>query len=124
MYKLSKHASVDRIERLYYLMETLGIGEEVCWSFSKAGQNRRQILTSTGVVLVLGEDECVITAYVATMKEATYIWHTSHPTRANQTMPQWLYTRVVHNRKYYRGNQQINAEYHYHSDEMKNHNFF
>ena len=120
MYKISKHASEERLERFCYLMETLGIGEEVCVSNARTDA-RKTVLTSTGIVLVLAEDGCVITAYIATMKEAVFIWH--HSERSSSKMPTWLYNRVLNNKKYWRESTRLSLVHHYHEEET-NHKFF
>ena len=107
MYRISKHASEDRFERMCFLMEQLGIGEEVC-VLNARYPSRQLALTSTGVILVLGDDRCVITAYVATIKEAMAIWRGASPAHKNARMPNWLYDKIIANRCYYEDCRKLN----------------
>lgn len=98
MYRMSKHASKDRFERMAFLATEIGIGEELCKSVGRTGY--RHILTTTGIVLILPPDEdIVVTAYLATMAEVTFIWRNSG--MPFDRMPNWFYTRVRDNRKLY-----------------------
>lgn len=121
MYRISKHASEDRFERMCYLMEQLGIGEEVCQMTDRNRTDRQIALTSTGVILVLAADGCVITAYVASIREAMAVWRKSSPAREAMRMPNWLYEKILANRFYY---EDCNALNEYFYGKGKNYSFF
>lgn len=114
MYRVSTHLSEDRFERIMYIMENLGIGEEVCQSPCIGRIDRYAVLTSTGVVLILNDESLVITAYVPTMKEAVAVWKTSHPTHENVRMPDWLNSKIKQNRKHHEELQRMNVICGYH----------
>ena len=121
MYRISKHASEERFERMCFLMEKLGLGEEIgsCRTFKE----RKLTLTTTGMILVIGSDGCVITAYVATMREAMKIWRSTSTTHAQTKMPNWLYEKILYNRPYYEDCSQLSKMLEYHGHEI-NHRFF
>ena len=111
LYRVSPHVSEERFERIMYIMENLGIGEEVCKNTGRNHIDRLEILTSTGVVLIVNKyDNIVITAYVPTMKEAVAIWKNSNPLHSNLRMPDWLNAKVKQNRKHYEILNRMNVE--------------
>jgi len=110
MYKMSKHASIERYERLAYLVDTVGIGEELCRVYRE--ESKVEILTDTGVILVIGIDNTLITAYLANLNKAFSIWRGS--TIGARQMPQWLYKRLLSNRQYYNHSIEIDDLFGYH----------
>ena len=98
MYRMSKHASEERFERMAFLVSEIGLGDKLCAATGRTGY--RHILTTTGIVIILPPcEDLVVTAYLATMSEVTFIWrHSGMPT---ERMPSWLYTKVKSNRKIY-----------------------
>lgn len=103
MYKLTYHASVERLERLLYINLNIGIGEEVCRSRGRHGNT--EILTSTGVVLVLGENDIVITGFIAHMNKAIGLWR--HSERGNTPLPRDIYKTILKNETAYKKTQEI-----------------
>lgn len=120
-YRISKHASEERFERMCFLMEKVGLGTEIC--SCSTFNDRTLTLTSTGIVLVIGSDNCVITAYVTTMKEAIKIWRNTSPTHAQTKMPNWLYEKIIANRPYYEECHQLDEMLNYHTTK-KTYRFF
>lgn len=118
MYKLSPHASQERIERLMYLNLHIGIGNEVC-SMRGLVPDRREVLTDTGVMLILSDEDVVITAYLATMRQAMRVWRSNYD---NMRMPNRLYRKVIENRKAYENVKEIDHLFGYH--EKENYNYF
>lgn len=118
MYKISKHASQDRIERLMYINMEIGIGEELCSTPSR--DNTIEVLTTTGVLLVLDNDRKVITAYMASMDRATRVWRSAH---GNIRMPNDFYELLLRNRAKYRKVQEIDETFGYHVHDMKKYKF-
>lgn len=98
MYKLTKHASKDRIDRLIFIVENIGIGEIVCSAKQEKG-NATVAITDTGVLLVLAQDgNTIITAWIASIADATHIWRKAN---GECNMPQWLYEKIVRHKGLY-----------------------
>lgn len=99
---LTAHARFDRMTRIEYIIDTVGIGEVIaeCASHNENGGYRR--LTSTGVIIVVGNDKrTIITAFIAEPKQAAAIYLEAKKVRK---MPDNLYNRVRKN-EYYQKNQ-------------------
>lgn len=96
MYHISKHASKERLERLLYITLEVGIGEEV----ARVPTEREtvEVLTDTGVLLVIGKDDLVVTAYIASLDKIFAIWQNAYGTTK---MPSWLYVRFLRNDERY-----------------------
>lgn len=96
MYHISKHASKERLERFLYITLEVGIGEEV----ARVPTEREtvEVLTDTGVLLVIGRDNLVVTAYVASLNKIFAVWQNAYGTTR---MPSWLYARFLHNDERY-----------------------
>lgn len=114
IYKISKHASAERLERFMYIVMEVGIGEEIASVPTESG--KREILTDTGVLLVLSNDNLVITAYVANFDKIFSIWQSAHGDNAR--MPTWLYERFTRNERHYQGSQ-----FDYYKDERGKYKF-
>lgn len=112
MYKLSPHASRERLERMMFLNMNIGIGKEICSIPSLRG-DRTEILTDTGLILVLTNNNLMITAYVATMPKATVIWRTKH---GNKKMPNCLYETILQNKRVYERVKEIDDIFGYHEN--------
>lgn len=81
---MSAHAIIDRKERISFIENTIGFGEPVAKTKRDRDANGDAItiLTSTGVVVVeVEETEEIITAFVATVRQATGIWHRANGTK-------------------------------------------
>lgn len=76
MYKMTKHAQVDRYDRICTIIDHFGIGEPQYSCLAPEG-NRRYVLTTTGVFLVVGLDDVLITAYMCSINSAIYIFRTA-----------------------------------------------
>jgi hypothetical protein len=92
---ITYHISEDRIDRAYYIMETIGIGEIIkeqrC--FDEKGRISWQCLTNTGVLLVLDEKkEILITLYIASQPKVSAMYEGKTPS--------WVFKIVRKNRKY------------------------
>lgn len=114
LFKLSEHASREREERLLYIAMNVGLGEQVVCRVASQKSNRQEALTDSGVILILNNEDKVITAYIATIDKATAIWRTAH---GNSRMIESLYTRIISNKKHYKEAVKIDNLYGYH---MKN----
>lgn len=97
---MTHHARFDRANRLNYIIDTIGIGEVMYTSYQKCYDGRDAFLklTSTGVVVVTGKDNKIITAYIATVNEAIGIYRKA---TGRHEMPAGLYKRICKNEKLY-----------------------
>ena len=90
--KMSKHATQDRIDRLLFIYDNVGIGEPYIDSVE---DDILYTITTTGVLLVRSaSDGTLITAYIADIDKITAIWRNKHGERP---MPDNLYKRVLAN---------------------------
>lgn len=90
--KMSKHATQDRIDRLFFIYDNIGIGEPYIDSVE---EDVLYTITTTGVLLVRSAtDGTLITAYIADIDKITAIWRNKHGERP---MPDNLYKRVLAN---------------------------
>jgi hypothetical protein len=90
--KMSKHATQDRIDRLLFIYDNVGIGEPYIDSVE---DDVLYTITTTGVLLVRSaSDGTLITAYIADIDKITAIWRNKHGERP---MPDNLYKRVLAN---------------------------
>jgi hypothetical protein len=92
---ITYHISEDRLERAYYIMQTVGIGdvikEQKC--IDEKGRTSWQCLTNTGVLLVLDEKkEILITLYIASQPKVSAMYQGKTPS--------WVFNIVRKNRKY------------------------
>ena len=67
------HAEYERQERLARLEELLGVTRVVISYHDERRKNIR-CLTSSGIVMVLSYENVLITAYAATVKEASFMY--------------------------------------------------
>lgn len=112
MYKMSTHASQDRLECMIYIMTEVGLGnKEVCTR--QCAPNRREVLTDSGVLLVLSNDDILITAYVPSIAEAIRVWRNC--AGHTREMPDGLNRRILSNNKHYKYLQKMNKNLGYHS---------
>lgn len=96
MYKMTKHAQVDRYDRICGIIDSIGLGEPRLKTPCKEYANRDYVLTTTGVLLIVLEDEYLITAYVPTMAKVQAIFRTA---MAHNRIPNDVYNIIIHNDK-------------------------
>jgi hypothetical protein len=90
--KMSKHATQDRIDRLLFIYDNVGIGEPYIDSVE---DDVLYTITTTGILLIRSaKDGTLITAYIADIDKITAIWRNKHGERP---MPDNLYKRVLAN---------------------------
>ena len=90
--KMSKHATRDRIDRLMFIYDNIGIGEPY---MDMQEEDVLYTVTTTGILLVRSpEDGTLITAYIADIDKITAIWRNKHGARP---MPDNMYRRVLAN---------------------------
>lgn len=111
LFKLSEHASREREERLSYILMNVGIGEQIVCRVMGQRVDRQEVLTDSGVILILNNENKVITAYIATINKATAIWRAAY---GNRHMTERLYTQIISNKKHYKKAIKIDNLYGYH----------
>ena len=85
---LSKHAKIERENRLTYIAMTVGFGQVIR---ERITDTRRICLTSTGVILVKDvEEEFLITAYVGSKEQVSWIY-------CDERVPCEIWQLVKHN---------------------------
>ena len=73
MYNFTNHALLERQDRIFAIIDTIGIGSEVD-KFHREGTNSYEVFTDTGVMLVVNENNFIITAYAVNMKKALAVY--------------------------------------------------
>ena len=96
--KLSRHAREDRLERLASCLERFGLGEVIATQHIPQ-RHTYEKLTSTGLVLIEGENGVIVTGFLATATRARSIYVNAH----NEEPPQWFLSMVSINRRKLRG---------------------
>lgn len=93
--KMTRHVVEDRLDRLAACVEHLGIGEIIL-------ENERfgaiQKLTSTGLCLVFGDDNELITGYMCTIQQCSAMYFAN----GRERIPEKIYKTVVRNQKEYK----------------------
>lgn len=92
--KMSKHVTTDRMNRMLYIAQYVGWGEQVL-EIELSQSHCRYCLTDTGVILVkqLHED-FVITAFVGNMDKVIMMYRTA----GYPQIPAYIYNKVVKNK--------------------------
>lgn len=114
MYKLTHHASAERLERLLFINLNVGIGDEICRTVGTHGND--EILTSTGVVLVLGKDDIVVTGFIAHMNKAISLWRNA---KGDIPIPSYVYNKIKKNEEVYKKTQEIDNLFGYRETDGK-----
>lgn len=100
--KISYHYSVERKDRINFIEKKVGFGEDVATTIflsnkraEKTSIPSKSILTNTGIIKIVSADDGVlITAYIATIGEATAIYRKCHNVKY---CPDWLMARLYSN---------------------------
>ena len=95
--KISEHARKSRCGRIAEIIAHIGLGQELhrCVYPNQYGE-RIEILTTTGVLLVVDKTETIlITAYLAQMKSIRRNYY-------NEPIPELLYSVLKYNKRHYR----------------------
>ena len=66
---MTYHARIEREARINYIIDTVGIGEPVV-KVQRPKDKRYMTLTNTGVIIITGNDNVLITMYIGTIDEA------------------------------------------------------
>lgn len=95
--KISEHVRKSRCERISEIIAHIGLGQELhrCVYPNQYGE-RIEILTTTGVLLVVDKTETVlITAHLAQMKSIERNYH-------NEPIPELIYSVLKYNKRHYK----------------------
>lgn len=97
---LTHHAKEDRRDRRD-IAKKVGIGKPVVEQhmFSADGRPKTEILTDTGLVVVLGEDNKIITLFLASINKACAMYKTTYG--GNARMPESLYKQIKINNSFF-----------------------
>ena len=101
MNELTRHAKEDRKDRRD-IAKQIGIGKPVAEiRRDREGSNTQyaiQMLTDTGLIVIVGDDGKIITLYLATIPQAMAIYGKAHGT---SRLPDQLYRQININRTFY-----------------------
>lgn len=93
--KMTRHASEDRLDRLVACIQHLGVGEIV---LENEHYGAIQKLTSTGLCLVCGKDDLLITGYMCTIQQCSAMYIAN----GYERVPEKIYKTVTRNQKQYK----------------------
>lgn len=92
--KMTRHAIVDRIDRLMYIAQTIGFGEIIAEDLHNGG---RECLTDSGVILVKAvNEERLITAWIADLERASAIYRGA----GKGNLPRAVVNKIKNNSKH------------------------
>ena len=95
---MTYHARVEREERINYIIDTIGVGEPVA-KFQRENDKRYMTLTNTGVIIITGSDNIIITMFIGSIDEAIKTYRSATNRR---DMPDGLYRKIKSVQKYRR----------------------
>lgn len=99
---ITRHVSVERYDRIEYIIDTIGLGEKIILEAIIPNEQkimRKMQITDTGVLLVKPCDaEIIVTAWIASIDQVVRISRKSGLSR----VPESLYRKVRNNQKYIR----------------------
>lgn len=72
---MSYHAIVERKTRFDTIERLTGWGKPVIVANDKKGRDATATLTDTGVLIIRGSDNMIITAFIATVRQAQAVWN-------------------------------------------------
>lgn len=94
---LTAHVITEREKRFQFIQDTIGFGEP-CFTCKKARDKDGDAiatLTDTGVIVIQEEvTETIITAYIATVKQAYALYYTA---KGTTKMPSDLWKQINYN---------------------------
>lgn len=90
---MSAHAIVDRKTRFAVIENSIGWGNPVIVAPDKKGRDATATLTDTGVLVIRGSDNMIITAFIATVRQAQAVWNRGKGGK----MPQALWNMINYN---------------------------
>ena len=96
MNQLTYHAKEERRDRRE-IVKQVGIGKPIAQikKFSD-GREKIEMLTNTGLIVVMGDDNKIITLYLASTAKAAAVYKSAHG--ANAMMPVQIFEQIKINR--------------------------
>ena len=91
---MSAHVTVDRADRIRNIENSVGWGTIVVKAPDRNSENVNRVLTSTGVLIVQAEDGFMITAWVASVRQAVAVWKKA---KGDKPLPKWLWNVINYN---------------------------
>ena len=97
---ISAHALNDRKERFDVIEKGLGWGKPIVEAPDAEGRPSTTTLTDTGVIVIRGYDNMIITAYIASPRQARKVYERA---TGNPNMPRkiWLIVNYLNNTPYW-----------------------
>jgi hypothetical protein len=97
MNQLTYHAKEERRDRRE-IVKQVGIGRPIAQvkKFSDNGREKTEMLTDTGLIVVMGDDNKIITLYLASTAKAAAVYKSAHG--ANAMMPVQIFEQIKINR--------------------------
>ena len=92
--KLSRHYEIDRKDRVKRIEKIAGFGKIVAIAPDRKHRDAFNCLTDTGVMIIRGYDETIITAWIANPSQALDVWKRA---TGAKTLPEDLFWRVQYN---------------------------
>ena len=90
---MSAHASIDRYDRLEYIIDTIGLGEPCMSAPSLNAPSRMEVVTTTGVIIVQStEYNTGITAFIGSIDKITALYQST-----GNKIPKALYRKIISN---------------------------
>lgn len=71
----SDHLKKYRTDRFQYIRESVGFGSKIVFVHDNFARKAWQVLTDSGVLLIVGYNKLVITAYVANPSQVALLYH-------------------------------------------------
>lgn len=104
-YKLSIHASIDRYDRFMKIIDSgISIGEEFCRCVHSEYPNRDEILTTSGILLVVErKSNILITGYMCNIEKASILYRKAKG-YDKAMLPKSMCDRIKANNKILKGN--------------------
>lgn len=97
--QMTHHAINDRLDRLVYIAQKIGFGEEIVCEGFREDKGTRQCITETGVLIVkMPHDDKMVTAYIPSLEQTGMIYKS-----AGMKMPDWIARKVRKNQKFVKG---------------------
>jgi hypothetical protein len=92
--RMSAHVTIDRADRVRHIENSIGWGTEIARAPDRNAEGVYRVLTSTGVIIVQGEDGFMITAWVASVNQAIDVWVKAKP---GKKIWMWLWNVINYN---------------------------
>lgn len=91
---VSAHVVIDRQVRFNIIENTVGWGTPLVEAPDKKEQDATATLTSTGVIIIMSNDGMIITAWIASVRQAVAVYARA---TGNTKLPRQLWNMVNYN---------------------------